>query len=93
MFSPERARYFARWLKPGKKVLNIGIGNGELERFSLSKGVEIYSLDPSEQAIEKIRSVKGYAERAKAGRAEAIPFPSNSFDIVVMSEVLEHLDE
>jgi SAM-dependent methyltransferase len=92
-FPEARQRFMLRFLQAGTSVLNVGVGAGALERLGLEKGVQMYALDPSEKAIERLRESLGMAGRAQAGYAQAIPFPDGSFDMVVMSEVLEHLDD
>ncbi|MBU2572077.1 MAG: class I SAM-dependent methyltransferase [Gammaproteobacteria bacterium] len=78
----------------GQSILNIGVGNGTLERLLLAKGADIFSLDPSEKAIANIREELGLPEAsAKPGYSQEIPFPDQSFDAVFMSEVIEHLDD
>lgn len=76
------------------RVLNVGIGNGYLETQLLSKGFDAYSLDPSENAVKAVRKQLGASpEKFRVGTAAAMPFESSWFDFVVMSEVIEHLDE
>jgi SAM-dependent methyltransferase len=75
------------------RVLNIGIGDGVFEQLALARGLDVHALDPDADAITALRERLALGERAQAGRAEAIPFPSGHFDAVVMSEVLEHLDD
>ncbi|MBI3992232.1 MAG: class I SAM-dependent methyltransferase [Candidatus Lambdaproteobacteria bacterium] len=92
-FPEARQRFVLKHLRAGQKVLNIGVGSGHLERLALAKGTIIHALDPSERAIERLRAELGLSERAQAGYVQAIPFADESFDVVVMSEVLEHLDD
>lgn len=94
-FSQSRGRleFLARRLSPATRVLNIGVGNGVLESLAMNKGVEIWSLDPSERAIDRLRQSLGVEERAQVGYSQAMPFADSHFDAVVMSEVLEHLDD
>lgn len=91
-FPEARQRYMLRYLARGWKVLNVGVGSGALERLGTEKGVEMYALDPSEKAIERLRQALGLGDRAQVGYAQQMPFDSDFFDVVVMSEVLEHLD-
>ncbi|MBN8736550.1 MAG: class I SAM-dependent methyltransferase [Xanthomonadales bacterium] len=91
-----RLRFLARQLRPAdKRVLNIGVGNGFLEKTLRSNSrAEIYSLDPSEGAVERLRGAAGMdAEHARVGYSQAMPFPDGAFDVVIMSEVIEHLDD
>jgi SAM-dependent methyltransferase len=92
-FSGARQEHLMRRVEKGERALNIGVGAGELERIGLRKGVEMWSLDPSQRAIERLRESLGMGERAQAGYSQAIPYPDAHFDVVIMSEVLEHLDD
>lgn len=91
--SSPRLEYIVRRLRRGERVLNIGVGSGTLERLASAKGVEVWALDPNARAIEKLRDSLPIGERAQVGYSQEIPFPDDHFDSVIMSEVLEHLDE
>jgi SAM-dependent methyltransferase len=69
-------------------VLNIGIGDGFFERQARSRGWNVHSLDPDEQAANRL-AAEGIA--AQAGMIEKIPLADESLEFVVASEVLEHL--
>ncbi len=71
-------------------VLNIGVGNGWLERSCAGRGWETCCLDPSERAIRRI-SEEGI--HGTVGSIDAIPYGSARFDVVFCSEVIEHLTE
>lgn len=86
-----RYEFLANQATAGMSVLNIGVGRGGLEALLITKGVIVSCLDPSEAAIDKIREQYALGERARVGFSQNMPFTDNQFDIVVMSEVLEHL--
>ncbi|NWF39500.1 class I SAM-dependent methyltransferase [Mariprofundus sp. NF] len=90
-----RLSFLAKQVAKGARVLNIGVGDGFLESQVLNHGAEAYSLDPSENTIKKLAAHLGDAdgEHFKAGYVESIPFPDSFFDVVIMSEVLEHLSD
>lgn len=88
-----RYEYIAKKISPGARVLNIGVGRGGLENILIQYGIEVSCLDPSENSINKIRQLLDLGDRAKVGFSQAIPFDSNEFDVVIMSEVLEHLSD
>ena len=71
-------------------VLNIGTGDGYLEKRVKAQGWESYALDPNPAAIERLaqEGIQG-----RVGRIEQIPFADGMFDVVVVSEVLEHISE
>ena len=86
-----RYEYLAQQIASGMRVLNIGVGRGGLEAVLVKKGVVVSCLDPSENAIDSLRKQYALGDRAQVGFSQAIPFPDCQFDVVVMSEVLEHL--
>jgi SAM-dependent methyltransferase len=88
-----RYRYLAHQIQPGQEILNIGVGRGGLEQLLSEKKMEFSCLDPSEESIRNLRSLFGLGDRARVGFSQAIPFENGSFDVVVMSEVLEHLSD
>ncbi len=90
--SIDRLNFLVANIKKGTKVLNIGVGSGFLEKISVEKGVDIYSLDPNSESIKRLQVLLG-ENKAKVGYSQNIPFEDNIFDAVVMSEVLEHLDD
>ena len=71
------------------RVLNVGAGSGYFERRARDRGWKIHTLDPDESTIGRL-GAEGIA--AHCGAIEQAALPSDHFDFVVASEVLEHLD-
>jgi SAM-dependent methyltransferase len=88
-----RYEYISKQIAPNMYVLNIGVGRGGLEKILLKQGAMVSCLDPSENAIESLRKQYALGDRAQVGFSQSIPFPDHQFDVVVMSEVLEHLTD
>ena len=88
-----RLAYLADRIPRGAEVLDIGIGDGTFERLALARGLKVSVMDPDEQAIARARTELALGDRARTGIGQAIPWPDASFDAVVLSEVLEHLDD
>jgi ubiquinone/menaquinone biosynthesis C-methylase UbiE len=72
----------------GLRLLNIGAGNGDFEEMAALKGWEIYSTDPDEETVNRLKAM---GIKAIQGRIEELLFEDEQFDFVVASEVLEHL--
>jgi len=73
-----------------KNVLDIGCGDGLLLIALREKGVKGVGVDVSDVAIKKCRE-KGLEAVLMDVNDSHIPFPDKFFDLVILSDVLEHL--
>ena len=83
----------AQRLAPGGALLDIGVGNGAFAQAASDRGLVVSCLDPDERGIAGVRERLGLGDRAQVGFSQELPFPDGSFDLVCMSEVLEHLSD
>ena len=88
-----RLCYLAEKCRPGERVLNIGVGSGKLEEILVNLGVEVWSLDPCGESIDRLRDELAMGNRAVQGYSNELPFQKDYFDKVIMTEVLEHLPD
>ena len=84
----------------GKKVLDIGCGDGVLVYLLAKAGAVVTGVDNEEHGLRfaeenlKARNEKGDLSYAFVNTsAYTLPFEANSFDLVVSSEVIEHVQE
>ena len=83
-------------LKDNDKILDLGCGNGYYS-YLLSKiplNLKITGIDSHLNAIE---DAKALIPKEKAtfiiGYAEKLPFHEGAFDKIIMSEIIEHVDD
>jgi ubiquinone/menaquinone biosynthesis C-methylase UbiE len=84
-------------VKPGDIVLDVGCGSGRLtiaaQNWAGQAG-EAYGIDPAPEMIAVARqnaSRAGLAPRFEVGLVEAIPFPDETFDVVLNRLMMHHL--
>ena len=80
----------------GDTVLDAGCGEGTLSRMIAMKGAIVTGTDISEPNVanaKKIAEGEGLTIAFQTADLENLPFPDNSFDVVVCSHVLEHIPD
>jgi len=71
-------------LKPGERVLDVAAGTGTSAKALAKTGAEVVALDFSPGMVEQGRKKHPGIEFIE-GDAQALPFPSGSFDAVTIS--------
>jgi ubiquinone/menaquinone biosynthesis C-methylase UbiE len=76
------------FVKPqqGLNMLEVGIGTGLFAMELGKRGIEIVGIDPSEK-MREIAKKRGFDVRYGVG--EQIPFPDNTFDVVLSMSSME----
>jgi len=78
-------------------VLDVGCGTGEFERLMLSEhpGQRMAGVDVADKMLEIARrKCQGYSNVSfLSASASELPFPDNSFDVVVSASALHYFDK
>lgn len=86
-------RFFVEKIRAGEKVLDVGCGNGSLA-FSMAKaGAIVSGIDINESLIQSARCRYEMANLSYFVGDVTKALPSGCFDVVVLSNVLEHIDD
>jgi ubiquinone/menaquinone biosynthesis C-methylase UbiE len=100
----ERGEHIASTLalKPpldGKRVIDVGCGTGGISVAFAKMGAEVHAMEPNYthpmlMDITKTQAAEeGVSLNMIIGRGERIPYADEAFDIVILNDVIEHVEE
>ena len=88
----ELREYGGVGLVRGKRVIDVGCGDGRMALGCARYASEVVGIDPDPEAIrlarKKARELGAANVRFKVGVAQDLPFPDGHFDVVILSWTL-----
>lgn len=81
-------------ITPGMRVLDAGCGGGRNLVYLLREGFDVHAVDEDPQAITYVREMASALapalprEQIRLGRIEQLPWPADTFDVVISNAVL-----
>lgn len=75
-----------------KTILDCGCGAGEyVQELMKQKNAKVWGIEFSEEKVNQYKSQYPSMSNVLQGDIENMPFESESFDLVILNEVLEHV--
>lgn len=80
----------AHILPKNSLILDVGCGDGPEQVVQLSRFGKVIAIDNSEQLLEITGPKNCHLVQASAG---ALPFKKETFDLIIMLDILEHVED
>lgn len=87
----DHLRFMTLAHEPAGKLLDVGCGGGRFLNRMKKRGWEVEGIDFDAQATNKVTA--RYGIRTHAGDLTQCALPANSFDVITMSQTIEHLHD
>jgi len=78
-------------IKPGKKVLDVGCASGYTAEILVKKRCQVFGVEIDKKAVREAKKHCKRVINADVERIDKLPFPNNYFDVIIYSDILEHL--
>lgn len=83
---------FIKSRKPNGTLLDVGCAYGYAVELALKRGYDAYGFDASHHAVKEAKALVG-DKRIAHGLISSISYKKNSFDVISMFDVFEHLSD
>jgi ubiquinone/menaquinone biosynthesis C-methylase UbiE len=74
----------------GKRILDIGCGMGMYVSQFRQFSSEVHGVDVDPDKVER---ASAWLPNLHVAQAEDLPFPDSSFDVILLNEVIEHVED
>ena len=86
--------FFLARCRKGERVLDVGCGSGHLARLLAEKsGCAVVGIDKDAEKISLARSLHAHPDLELVAGDATISVPEGRYDVVILSNVLEHLTD
>ncbi len=92
VFQALRCRTATRAAPPGRRLLDVGAGNGEFVASAIRRGWDAYGCEPSTVGRAQAEQL-GVLPRMFFGTIERLPEHFGTFDLVTLWQSLEHAED
>jgi ubiquinone/menaquinone biosynthesis C-methylase UbiE len=90
----KRLRVVEPYLFPTSVVLDAGCGEGDyVVALREIYGLTAYGIEFIEEKVEAFASARPESKWVRRGDLQALPYASETFDLVLLNEVLEHVPD
>ncbi|MCD4704619.1 class I SAM-dependent methyltransferase [bacterium] len=89
LYGKERGKIYSDWIGKNKKILDIGCRDGSLTKV-YSDGNDVYGVDIDKSALVNFNLNTG-GRGFEADINLEWPFEDNQFNVIIASELLEHI--
>jgi len=76
----------------GSKVLDVGCATGYFAKELSRKDCETWGVDGDKEAAQKAKKYCKQVIVRDLDKCDSLPFPKKSFDVVILLDVIEHLN-
>lgn len=78
----------------GKKLLDVGCEAGYITKQLIDKGAQVTAIDLIPEPIKQLKKeLEGRRATLRVADATRLPFKTASFDIILATEVIEHITQ
>ncbi len=83
----------AKYVGTGQIILSIGCGGARLEEYAKRRNNKLYGIDISAEDVEHAKKILDGAYQYDLAKAKKLPFKRETFDVILMGDILEHFLE